>query len=390
MCKTGFMIIQTQEQLVDICAQLSQKPYITIDTEFLREKTYYAKLCLIQLAAEGIEPVAVDPIEYDLDMTPLNDLLHNENVLKVFHAARQDLEIFYQLNDQVPAPLFDTQVAAMVCGYGDSISYANLVRDITGEQIPKSAQFTDWSRRPLTDKQIDYALKDVDHLRDVYISLSKQLDKKNRTNWVKEEMAILSAAETYKVNPDESWKRIKIRSHESKTLNILKHLAAWREERALAKDLPRSFIIKDETIAGIALYVPKDKKALSRVRGLPPSFTRGHQADTVINIIQKALKTDKGTWPVQKQGDIFPKEMAPHLEILKLLLKVNCSDNNVATKLVSDKKDLERIIMDDHPDVPAMKGWRFEVFGKDAQAVKEGKLAIGLKDGQLYKFSTNE
>ena len=380
------MIIKTQDQLDEICAKLAKKPYITIDTEFLRDKTFYSKLCLIQLAAEDIDAVAVDPIEFDLDWTPLNDLLHNENILKVFHAARQDLEIFYQMNGEIPHPIFDTQVAAMVCGYGNSIAYNKLVQDITGHALAKNAQFTDWARRPLATKQLTYALDDVIYLRDVYEALNARLKEQKRDHWVNAEMEILTSPGTYEMPLEDAWKRIKIRSDKPEVIAVLRELASWREEQARGKNVPRNRIIKDDTLADIAVYMPKDIEGLRRIRSLPRDVAKGNKGNIFLKLIAKGRAAPEESWPKVKRGVPFQRENVPILEMLKLLLKINCSEAHVASKLIANTGDLEEIAAQDNPDCPAMKGWRFEVFGKDAVALKNGAITLGLKDGQIHKF----
>lgn len=380
------MIIKTQDHLNRVCAELSQKPYITIDTEFLRDKTFYSRLCLVQLAAPDFDAVAIDPIEFDLDLTPFNDLMHNQNVLKVFHAARQDLEIFYFMNGKVPHPIFDTQVAAMVCGYGDSIAYNKLVQDVTGQALEKNAQFTDWSRRPLTDKQLTYALNDVIYLRDVYEALEKRLIAQKRHHWVEQEMDILTSAETYEMPVEEMWQRIKIRSDKPEVMAILRELAIWREELARKKDVPRNRIMKDEALADIALYMPKDLNGLSRIRNVPSDAVKNHIGKTLLELVEKARKSDKATWPKIKRGKPFPREATPILEMLKLLLKINASEEQVAAKLITNISELESIACGDEAEVNALKGWRLEVFGRDALALKNGEVSLGIKDGQIHKF----
>ncbi|MEM8833496.1 MAG: ribonuclease D [Pseudomonadota bacterium] len=381
------MIIQSTQELSDICAKLAKKPYITIDTEFLRDKTYFSKLCLVQLAAEDVDPVAIDPVGTDVDLAPLFQLLQNKKVVKVFHAARQDLEIFYQLTDKVPTPIFDTQVAAMVCGYGDSISYAKLVGDITDTQLAKTSQFTDWSKRPLSKKQLSYALGDVTHLRDVYEYLSERLHKQKRLKWVEEEMAILTNPKTYEIAPQEVWQRIKIRSDKPRTLAILRELAAWRENLAVKKDLPRNRIVKDDVLAGIALYEPKTKEALQRIRGIPAPIAKGRDTKTILDLIQKALKSPEKSWPKIEAGKPFPKELSPSLEMMKLLLKINASENDVVPKLIASPKDLEKIVLNDKADVIALKGWRHELFGKEALLLKKGKIALTIEKNKIKKIS---
>lgn len=379
------MIIKTQQELDDICAALSKGDYITIDTEFLRDRTFYPKLCLLQMAGPDVDAVAVDPVEHPLDWTALNNLLHDEDVLKVFHAARQDLEIFYFLNNAIPHPIFDTQVAAMVCGYGDSIAYNKLVEDITGNKLAKNAQFTDWSRRPLSKKQLNYALDDVIYLREVYETLDKQLKKQNRENWLKQEMDILTSAETYDMPVEGVWKRVKIRSDKPEVLAVLRELAKWREEKAREKDVPRNRVIKDDALADMAIYMPKDSEGLKRIRSLPKELANGKAGKIFLELIEKARKSPKESWPKSKSKPPFPKEAVPILEMLKLLLKINCSEADVAAKLVATVSDLEEIAVNDNPEGHLMNGWRYDIFGKDAIALKEGKLTLGLKNGKIAK-----
>jgi ribonuclease D len=380
------MIISTQEQLNDICAKLAKHTYITVDTEFLRDKTFYSKLCLVQLCAPDMEPVAIDPIEFDLDLKPFHDLMHNEKVIKVFHAARQDLEIFYQMNGKIPHPIFDTQVAAMVCGYGDSIAYNKLVQDITGHALEKNAQFTDWSRRPLSEKQLTYALNDVTYLREIYETLDARLYKQKRHHWVEQEMEILTNPDTYEMPVGEMWKRIKIRTDRPENLAILRELAIWREELARKKDIPRNRIMRDEALADIAMYKPKNINDLSRIRNVPKDVIKNHIGKTLLKLVQKAQESDKKTWPKIKRSKPLAREYAPILEMLKLLLKINSSEAHVAAKLIANASDLEEIVTSDKPDCLAMKGWRFEVFGNDALDLKSGKISLGLKNGQIHKF----
>jgi len=313
-------------------------------------------------------------------------LMQNESVIKVFHAARQDLEIFFQESGEIPTPIFDTQVAAMVCGYGDSIAYAKLVADLTDGQIAKNAQFTDWAKRPLSEKQLTYALNDVTYLRDVYEILSKQLEKKSRVNWVKQEMEILTDPETYMMRPSDAWKRVKIRSDKPQVLAILKNLAEWRETMAISKNLPRGHIVKDDVLANIAIYQPKNKDALSRIRGVPANITKGKYGPIIFDLVKDALNSPKNKWPVPQKHVPLPNELSPLLEMLKLLLKINCSENNVAPKLIANNKDLEKVALGENEDVLCMKGWRFEIFGQDALALKEGKISLGLKDNKIHKF----
>lgn len=379
------MIIQNQAQLDEFCAALAQGPYLTIDTEFLRDKTYFPRLCLLQMAGPKVDAAAIDPFGPALDWTPVKELMANKNVLKVFHAARQDLEIFYHLYKVLPTPIYDTQVAAMVCGFGDQVAYNALVREVTGHELEKNAQFTDWSRRPLSPKQIRYALDDVIYLRDVYEKLHATLSAKGRESWVFEEMEILNSPRTYQNPPEESWKRIKIRSDRSDVLAILKALAAWREEEAVRRDVPRSRIVKDEVLADVAMYKARDEESLSHIRSLPGDIAKGKIGKQIIEIVAKALDSPKDTWPKAERRDPFPKQAQGTLEMLKMLLKINCAEEDVASKLVADSDDLERLAAESNPDVPAMHGWRFEMFGRDAQALKAGKIGLSLHQGRIRK-----
>ena len=382
------MIIQTQDELAAKCAELAKGPYVTVDTEFLRDKTYFSKLCLLQMAGPEVDAFAVDPIDTDLDWSPVWELMRNENVLKVFHAARQDMEIFYHDMGGLPHPIYDTQVAAMVCGYGDSIAYNALVQQTTGQQLEKNAQFTDWSRRPLTKKQLHYALDDVTYLRGVYENLHAELQRRGRESWVFEEMEILTSPDTYAITPERAWERIKIRSSKPEILAILQKLAAWREEDAIERNVPRGRILRDDTLADLALYKPNSLDGLLRVRSLPKDLAKGKVGQKLLDLIGSVKDMDKADMPSREPRLPVPKNAQAALEMLKLLLKINCSEADVATKLVSGKDDLELLAMEENPDVPALKGWRREVFGEDALALKTGKLALALKNGEIHKITT--
>lgn len=383
------MIIKNQDELNNFCRDLAAHDFITIDTEFLREKTYYPKLCLVQLSGPDKNAKAIDPLVGDLDLTPLFDLLADESVLKIFHAARQDLEIFYNLTGKVVTPFFDTQIAAMVCGFGDSVGYENLVKNICNKQLDKSSQFTDWSNRPLSEKQLNYALGDVTHLVDIYKHLSQKLEERGRTSWVFQEEGVLNDPATYANDPQESYKRIKIRSPRPKTLAILRELAAWREKRAQDKDIPRPWVMRDDTLADMAGQAPKDAKHLAKIRNFSKDLAKGSVGETLLEIIKKAGESDKSTWPKVVKRRPPPPHISSTIDILKLLLKVQCAENDVATKLVASKEDIEALATGNHSDVPAMQGWRYEVFGQHIEALKKGELAIGLKDDNIKLFKTN-
>ncbi len=380
------MLITNQKALDDFCASIAAEEFITLDTEFLREKTYYPKLCLIQIGTADGRAVAVDTLVKGLDLRPIFDILFNDNTLKILHAARQDLEIFYHLTGKVVHPFFDTQIAAMVCGYGDSIGYESLVRDITGGKIDKSVQYTNWSVRPLSEKQINYALGDVTHLVEVYHRLSEELDKSGRTSWVFEEKAVLSDPETYNLDPYEMWKKVKVKSPKPQALAILREIAAWRERRAQNKNLPKSWVLKDETLADMAAQAPKDEKSLKKIRNFPADLVKHRIGKELLDCIDSALKSDSKDWPEVKRAKPPSAKIQATIEILKLLVKLQSAEHDVAGKLIASASDLEAIARDDHADVPALKGWRRETFGEAALAMKHGKLAIGLQGGKVVKI----
>jgi ribonuclease D len=384
------MIIQTQNELETLCRSLAGQPYFTIDTEFLREKTYYPKLCLVQVSGPDGNAAAIDPLVGNLDLSPLFALLADEKVLKIFHAGRQDLEIFYRLTGKVVHPFFDTQIAAMVCGYGDSIGYESLVRNITGNSLDKSVQFTDWSQRPLSKRQIDYALGDVTFLVQIYKHLSDELEKQGRTSWVYEEEEILAAPSTYENHPEDAWERIKLRSPKPKTLAVLRALAAWREVRAQDRDIPRTWVMRDETLADMAAQMPSTPEQLSKIRNMSADLANGSVGQMLLDIIEKALASDKKTWPQPGEKNFFPPTAAAMVDVLKLLLKVQSLEHGVASKLIASKEDIEAIAVEKEPDVPALKGWRYEIFGKDALELKKGQLAIGLKGSKISKYKVSQ
>lgn len=381
-------IITESKALADFCATLKNCEFITVDTEFLREKTYYPKLCLIQLSCPEQNAKAIDPLADGIDLSPLFDLLNDTNILKVFHAGRQDLEIFYNLTGKVPAPVFDTQIAAMVCGYGDSIGYDRLVQNITGTQIDKSSQFTNWSLRPLSDKQLNYALGDVTYLCDVYRGLMAELEKRGRADWVKQEDKSLTDPAAYENDPYETWKRVKIRSPKPKNLIVLRELAAWREKKAQQRNIPKPWLMKDDTLADMASQLPTNLQGLSKIRNLSKEYSKESKGQELLDVIQDALNSPKDTWPVPKKRKQLSASTMATIDVLKLLLKVISVENEVANKIIANADDIEAIALDDNADVPALKGWRREVFGDDALAIKNGKLAIGLQDGKIVKFKT--
>jgi ribonuclease D len=374
--------ITTTEDLARFCATLATADYVTVDTEFMRETTYWPKVCLIQLAGPD-EARVIDPLAEGLSLDPLLDLLRNKSVLKVFHAARQDLEIFTKLMGEVPAPLFDSQVAAMVCGFGDQVSYEQLVAKLAGAQVDKSSRFTDWARRPLTEKQVRYALGDVTYLRKIYEKLNAKLVKTGRAEWLSEEMALLADPATYEVAPENAWKRLRPRTTKGEYLAVLQAAAAWREVEARNRDIPRQRIIRDETLMEIAAHPPKTPDDLERMRGLSKGFAEGKMGQGLLAAIAAKLAAPKETWPVLEREPDLPRGIGPLVELLKVLLKLKCDDHDVAQKLLASTSDLDKIAADDNADVPAMHGWRRELFGEDALRLKRGELALAAQGTKI-------
>ena len=354
---------------------MAKHPFVTVDTEFLRETTYYPLLCVAQLASPD-EAVVVD------DLAPLFDLMTNESVTKVFHAARQDIEIVWNLARKIPHPIFDTQVAAMVLGYGDSISYDQLVNRITGDTLDKSNRFTDWTRRPLSEAQLRYAISDVTHLRDVYLKLSADIQSRGRTHWVQAEMDVLTSPETYRMDPNNAWERLKSRVRKPKDLAILIEIATWREREAQTRDVPRGRVLKDEIIGDIALQAPSTLEQLSHLRSLPRGFEKSQWGQAVVDAVKRALERDPKTLPRIERFRPAPNGAAT-VELLKVLLRMTSERHGVAAKVIATVDELERIAADDEADVPALKGWRRELFGEKALALKQGRLALAIEKGRV-------
>ena len=375
-------LIDTTEELTTACTELARHGYVTVDTEFLREQTFWSKLCLIQMAGPQAEYL-VDPMAPGLDLKPFYDLMAHTGIEKVFHSGRQDVEIIYTQAGVIPHPLFDTQVAAMVCGFGDSISYVNLVKRITGADLDKSSRFTDWSRRPLSQHQLTYALGDVTHLRDVYHHLKAELKKSGRTDWLAEEMAELTTAETYIQNPDESWQRLKLRAKSRRSFAVLMELAAWREKLAQAHDVPRARILRDEALYDIANQAPTDTSKLGELRTLSEGFARSGRAREIVEVVKLGLARDLKTVPPLPRGQAMSPESAALVELLKVLLKSLAAQKGVASRLIATADDLERIATEDHPDIPALKGWRLELFGETALSLKRGEIALAIDGGEV-------
>ncbi|MGI9365747.1 MAG: ribonuclease D [Rhizobiaceae bacterium] len=375
-------IITDTQELAEICQSFAQHEYVTVDTEFLRETTFWPVLCLIQIAGPDNECI-VDPMANGIDLKPFFDLMADESVVKVFHAARQDLEIIYNLGGLIPQPLFDTQVAAMVCGYGDSIAYNLLVAKITGGQIDKTSRFTDWSRRPLTEKQLNYALADVTHLRDVYAKLKGQLEKQKRSSWVDEEMKVLTTSETYDLPVEKAWTRLKMRVRKPQDLAVMQAVARWREEEARQRDVPRGRVIKDDAIYEIAQQHPRDRNSLSRLRAVPRGFEGSKYADGLLETVNAALEIPSEELPAVPRPTRSPEGTGAATELLKVLLKVVAEQQGVASKVIATVDDLEKIAADDEADVAAMRGWRRDLFGNQALELKRGDIALGFENKKI-------
>lgn len=374
--------ITTTAELETFCAKVRGQPFIAVDTEFMRETTYWPKLCLIQAATPDAEAV-IDPLADGIDLEPFLAILRDASIVKVFHAARQDVEIFNILN-AMPASLFDTQVAAMAAGYGEQIAYDALVRNMLKIELDKSSRFTDWARRPLADSQLTYALADVTHLAKLFPMLRDRLVKGGRMAWVEEEMLALTDPALYDVDPENAWKRLKPRKHTAKYLAVFKAVAAWRERTAQQRDQPRGRILKDDAIDELAAQAPTDAAAIDRLRGVPKGFSGSKFGPDLIAAIKEALKDPEGYAP-KIDRERGPQNVAAGaiVELLKVLLKARSEDAGVASKLIATVSDLEKIANDDEADVGALTGWRRDAFGADALKLKRGELALVLDGARV-------
>jgi ribonuclease D len=383
------IVITETEALATLCQRMSTAEFVTVDTEFMREKTYWPKLCLVQVAGPD-EAAIIDALAPGLDLAPLMALMVDPKVLKVFHAARQDIEIFYHLSGKIPTPIFDTQVAAMVCGFGDSVGYETLATKLARARIDKSMRFTDWSRRPLSEKQLHYALSDVTHLRVAYERLQQQLDETGRLRWVDEEMATLSAPATYMPDPYEVWHRLKVRTTNPRFLFVLRELAAWRELTAQERDVPRNRILRDDALLNIAAHAPKTDDELMRTRGLGHNGFSQSMKQAILAAIERGRAAEvSGTIEFEEKPEL-PRGLAPVVDLLRVLLKMKCEAGDVAQRLVASGPDLELIAADDNADVPALHGWRRELFGADALALKHGQLALAIRGKSIKLVSLPE
>lgn len=375
-------LITTTDALEAVCQRMRQHDFVTVDTEFIRERTYWPELCVVQLGGED-EVAVIDALAQDLDLTPLGDLLADQAVMKVFHAARQDIEIFVLKFGDVPRPLFDTQVAAMVAGFGDQVGYEALVGGLTGGSIDKAHRFSDWSIRPLSPAQIAYAADDVTYLREIYHKLRVRLDEDGRLAWVAEEMAVLTDPATYRADPEAMWQRLRSRSSSRRYLGLLRALAAWRELEAQRVNIPRQRLLRDETLLELAATAPSTVDTLARTRGLSRGFAEGTMGEALLAVIEaaKLLPPDAlPEAPIERPG---PRPSPALVALLKVLLAAKCEQHHVAARLVASSDDIERLAVDAAPQVAALHGWRLQVFGKDALALKEGRIALGVDDRQV-------
>ena len=376
-------VITDTDTLARFCARQMGSGFIAVDTEFMRERTYWPILCLVQVAGPE-DAAAIDALAPGIDLTPLLNLMADQSTLKVFHAARQDIEIFFNLSGAVPEPLFDTQVAAMVCGFGDAASYETLVGKLAQASLDKSSRFTDWSRRPLTDRQIRYALADVVHLRTVYEKLQQRLASNGRASWFAEEMAELSNSAIYRSDPGEAWRRFRIRGRvDPRFFSVLREVAAWRETAARQRNLPRGRIMRDEAVLEIASHIPKTIEALARTRSLGKGVAEGKLGNEIIEAIRRGLADTAALDPPASPKIDAPPGAGPLVELLRVLLKQRCEEHQVAQKLLASADDLDAIAADDEAPVRALSGWRREIFGKDALALKHGRLALTVRRNRI-------
>ena len=381
-------LITRQDELEAAIDALGRSDFITIDTEFIRETTFWPELCLIQMAAPGVTAL-IDPLAPDIDLAPFFRLMADESTVKVFHAARQDIEIIYHLGALIPHPVFDTQVAAMVCGFGASVSYAQLVQKVTGTRLDKSSRFTDWRRRPLSDKQLEYALADVTWLIDVYHHLRDQLEREDRAHWLNEEMEVLTARETYDPHPDDAWKRLKMRVRKPQELAVVQAVAAWREREARERNVPRGRVLKDDAIFEIAQQGPRDATALGRLRTTPKGWERSATATALLGIVNAALDLPKEELPKLPKFVQQPEGTGAAAELLKVLLKLVAEQQGVAPKVLASSDDIEKIAAaGEEADVPAMQGWRREVFGERALSLVRGEIALKFHKRKIAIFET--
>ena len=376
-------LITANDDLKAFCERVAGAEFITVDTEFIRDKTYWPRLCLVQIAGPD-EAVAIDAQAEGIDLRPVFGLMAKPDLMKVFHAARQDFEIFYQLSGRIPAPVFDTQVSAMVCGFGDAVSYETLVAKLARKRIDKTMRFTDWERRPLSPKQLDYALADVTHLRVIYEKLHARIDRTGRAGWVAEEMAALTDPALYKVDTRESWRRLKVRTAKPRFLAVLRELARWREEEAQRRDVPRNRVLRDDALLDVAAHAPDTLAELASLRSLRGGQASGAMGEAILGAIARGKAVPEAECPPAPRSRDGATRTGPAADLLKVLLKMKSDAHDVAQRLIANSDDIEAIAADDNADVPAMHGWRRELFGDDALRLKHGRLAL-TADGNLVR-----
>ena len=376
-------LVTTTDELAAFCERLARHPFVTVDTEFLRETTFWPKVCVIQLASPD-EAKAIDTLAEGIDLTPFLDLMANEAVVKVFHAARQDVEIVWRLARTHPKPLFDTQVAAMVCGYGEQVSYVELVKGIARVNLDKSSRFTDWSRRPLSEAQISYAIADVTYLRDIYVHLQARLECSKRIEWLVDEMQTLTSPATYEQHPEDAWERLRHRARKPRDLAVLMEVAAWREIEAQSRDVPRSRVLKDDVLLEVAQAAPRSPDALANLRAFPRGMERSRAGADIVAAIERGLARDPATLPAVERDR--RNNNGATVELLKVLLRQVAEETGVAAKMIATVDDLEAIAADDEADVAALRGWRRLIFGDKAIELKRGRLALAVENGKVVTF----
>jgi ribonuclease D len=381
--------ITSTAELSAFCTRAAKFDFVTVDTEFLRETTYWPKLCLLQ-AATTDEGVLIDPLAPRIDLSPFFELLANEKVTKVFHAARQDIEIFVKLSGKVPVNIFDTQIAASVCGFGDSVSYDNLVRAVVGIELDKSSRFTDWSARPLSEKQQVYALADVTHLRDIYLKLKDQLDETGRWSWVEDELGTLRSIDTYVVKPVDAWERLKMKLNRPRDLAALKALAAWREQRAQDNDQPRSRVLKDDALAELVVQRPTSADAFEKLRAVPRGYGRSSAAAEIIAILKDVEAMPKSALPDMPERYRGPSPKGAVGDLIRVLLKSVSEQNGVAARIIATSDEVDALVLDDDADVPALKGWRRKIFGDKALDIKHGRIGLAATRKGIVEFPITE
>jgi len=382
--------VKDTKELIEICSKLQKSKILSIDTEFIREKTYWPKLCLIQIY-NGFEKIIIDPLSNEIDLKPFFKILSNKEILKIFHSGRQDIEIFYNLTKKIPKNVYDTQIAAMVCGFGESVGYESLVSQILGRRIDKSSRLTNWSNRPLTSKQIDYAITDVTYLYDIYPIIKERIETNNRESWLKEEIKTLTSKKTYATNPSEAWKRLKYKNLNKKALGILFELAKWREIKAQERNLPRGNILRDDAIYELCSAQPKNKneminlRAFNRKGPMKKEFT-----DEIIKIIKIGKSIKRDDLPKIKPTKRLPMGISSRVSILKILLDNVSEEFGVAQKLIANKNDLQELILNDNANIKTLKGWRYKIFGKKAIDFKNGKISIRMKNDEIILETINQ